>query len=237
MRKLITICLAVGIIIAVSGTVQATLYVETFNSNNANWLSVRTSGATSNVVYQNSGGNPGGYISCSLTNAPLVFGLEPSPVWGGSGGDGKVQELWGNMTGDTLTADFKIDGILTAYNGGTEPMVRFYLGTPGGTYFITTDAYSWNPNNDIGWTTHQVLLLATNFVREAGGESFEDVIAHSNDIGLQFGPSNGEFYTGVGNLGFAGSATLMLDNFGTIPEPTTISILGFGVLSLIGRKK
>jgi hypothetical protein len=227
------------ILFIASNSAKATLYVETFSNNNACWLSVKNNGATSAAIYNGTGGNTGGYISCSLTSStPLVFGLEPTAVWGGSG---PAETAWLDITGNTLTADFKIAGTVTS---PAQAMVRFYVGTSDCTYFITKDAYSWNPNNDTSWTTHQVAALEENFVREAGSDTFAYAISHLVDIGLQFGPSKGESYTGVGNLGFAGSSTtLMLDNFGTvpepgtIPEPTTIALLGFGALALLRKRK
>ncbi|MGD0785287.1 MAG: hypothetical protein ABR969_05685 [Sedimentisphaerales bacterium] len=216
MKKLITICSILLIVIAANA--NANLYVETFSSDNAGWLSGDQSFATLPAVYSSAEGNPAGSISCSLTaGTPLVFGLESTAVVGGSG---NPETTWGNLTtSDTLTADFKTDGgTLTAQDGGT-PMVRFYLGAGAAysnTYFVSKDAYSWNPNDDTSWTTHKVALLAENFECMQGSAAFEDVIANLVDIGLQFGPSMRQHYTGVGALGFAGNATLELDNFGTI---------------------
>ncbi|MGA2173296.1 MAG: PEP-CTERM sorting domain-containing protein [Sedimentisphaerales bacterium] len=238
MKRLATTCAVVTLLLVISSVANATLYVETFSNGNAGWLSVTNNGGTSSAAYSSTDGNPAGSISCSLTTTvPLGMGLEASQIWGGSGSSNVVQTTWGDITGDTLTADFKTDGGTITTQDGKDPIVRFYVGDDTGTYFITTDAYSWNPNGDTSWTTHQVVLSAVNFVREAGSESFAVLITRLNDIGLQFGPSNGESYTGVGNLGFVGNATLNLDNFGTVPEPATMGLLGLGALSLLRKRR
>jgi hypothetical protein len=216
MKKLITICAILLIVIAASA--NANSYVETFSSDNAGWLSVKNNSAVTDANYNSDGGNPGGYISCVLTaNAPLVFGFEPTQVWGGGG---NPETIWVSlMTSDILTVDFKTDGGTLAAQDGNTPMVRFYIGAGAdysNTYFVAKDAYSWNPNDDTVWHTHQIALLAENFECMQGSAAFEDVLAHLVDIGLQFGPSVGQHYTGVGTLGFVGNATLEMDNFGTI---------------------
>jgi hypothetical protein len=155
MKKLITICLVcVGLIAA---NANATLYVETFSNNNAGWeaTTVDNSGNVTcpAATYNNAGGNPDGYISSSLSlDEPRLYTLDCS----------YQTSPWGDMTGETLTADFKIGGTVT---GPTGAMVRFYVGnySNGNNYFVTNDTYSWNPNNDTSWTTHQVALLAANF--------------------------------------------------------------------------
>jgi hypothetical protein len=232
-KMMVVLLLACGL----CNTANATLYVETFSNNNAGWeaVGVNDSGAitTSDAIYNSSGGNLGGYISGSLDSGqPRLYGLQPSQT-----------SIWGDMTGDMLTTDFKVDGTVT---GPVGAMVRFYVGTYTGgyNYFVTNDTYSWNPNNDTSWTTHQVSLLVANFIewpnQAAHNKTFGQIIAAPEDIGLVF---SGNF-TGNTTLGFTGSGRLMLDNFGTvnhlistIPEPATIGLLGLGTLTLRGKRR
>jgi hypothetical protein len=229
-KTLTTICLACGSFIIANA--NAALYVETFSSNNAGWEAARVNDDGSQTypaaTYNNAGGNPGGYISGSLSSdQPRLYTLDCS----------YQTSPWGNMTGETLTVDFKIDGTVTGPAGA---MVRFYVGTYTGgyNYFVTNDTYSWNPNNDTSWTTHQVALLAANFEewpnQAAHTMTFDQVIAAPQDMGLVFAGN----LTSNTTLGFTGSGTtLMLDNFGTVstvPEPATIGLLGLGSLALFG---
>lgn len=200
-------------------------YIETFSTDNAGWTAPRVNDDGSMTypaaTWNSSGGNPDGDISSTLsTNQPRLYVFQPNDL-----------SPYGNMTGKTLTADFKIDGTVT---GPTPHLVRFYVGgwTGGSNYYVTNDTYSWDPNSDTSWTTHQVQLLAANFItwpnQNAGTESFADVIAAPNDIGLVFAD---EFASNA-SLGFSGSGTISVDNFGTVPEPGTLTL--FGLAGLCG---
>jgi hypothetical protein len=230
MKKTVVVCAIVMLVIGLSANTNAA-YVETFDSSNAGWLWMNQSYVQTATTYNSTGGNTDGYISCIATTLSRVVGINPTNIVGGVG---TGQTTWTDLTDSTLTVDFKVSGTATAQDGGT-PMVRFYVAS-GGTYYIAKEAYSWNPNSDISWTTHQIALLAENFVCELGSKSFADVIANADDIGLQCGPSDGATYVDVPGIGFAGDATLMFDNFGTIPEPATMSILAIGALALIRKK-
>jgi hypothetical protein len=234
MKKMMVVLL---LVCGLCNIANATLYVETFSSNNAGWEAVRVndSGAitTPDAIYSSSGGNLGGYISGSLgSDQPRLYGFQPSQT-----------SLWGDITGDILTTDFKIEGTVAGPVGAE---VRFYVGTYTGgyNYFVTNDTYSWNPNNDASWTTHQVSLLAENFIewpnQAANNKTFAQIIAAPQDIGVVF---SGNFTSNT-TLGFTGSGRLMLDNFGavyehvgTIPEPATVGLLGFGALVLLRKRR
>ena len=210
---------------------MGTPYVEQFNTGNAGWLAVRTSpDSWPTATYQSSGGHPGGCISGAVTaTGSRLFGFQPSNL-----------APYGNMTGLTLTVDYKINGAVTAPSGA---LVRFYVGTytGGNNYFVSSDTFSWNPNMDTAWASHLVSLLQTNFIlwpnQNAGNKSFAQVIAAPEDIGLVFADSAGNFGNNA-MLGFSGNATISIDNFGTVvPEPTTLGLLAAGGVMVMLRRK
>jgi len=222
MKRIVLLLAMLGV-----ASVASAAYVETFSSGNAGWLAVTVNDSGGNTypaaTWNSTGGNTGGYITGTVSSAAdRLYGLQPATASG-------------DMTGLTLTTDYKIDGTVT---GPVGAMVRFYVGTYTGgyNYFVTKDAFSWNPNADAAWTTHQVALIAANFQiwpnQNAGTKTFAQVIAAPEDIGLVFADG----FTSNTTLGFTGSGTIGVDNFGTVPEPLTLSLLGLGGLALLRRK-
>ena len=241
---------AMGAVLAGSPVAQAS-FIEDFNNGLDNWEAplVHDGGGMTYpaATYHATGGNGGGFISADVDNSSdRLYGFQP--------GDASP---WGDLTGQTLTADFQIlDG---AVNGPSGPRVRFYVGsTAGGSnYFVSNDAFSWNPNADRSWTTHQVALLPVNFVAwpDAAAQSmtFEQVVASANDIGLVFANDTAHFDNNQ-YVGFSShpGAVLALDNFGTlggsdplnpnqggggssIPEPASLALLLAGTALIAGR--
>ncbi|MGA2060352.1 MAG: PEP-CTERM sorting domain-containing protein [Thermoguttaceae bacterium] len=203
-------------------------YIETFSNDNANWLEVRTDGAgnqsSTGATWNGSDGNLPGCISgvLSSSSSNLLYGFQPT-----------VLTPYGDLTGMTMTADFKTDGSVTGPEGAK---VRFYVGgwSGGSNYYVSNDTYSWDPNGDTSWTTHQVALDAANFEvwpnQNAGSETFAQIIAAPDDIGLVFADG----FTNNANLGFTGSGTISVDNFGTVvPEPGTLTLLSLAGLAMI----
>jgi hypothetical protein len=121
------------------------------------------------------------------------------------------------MTGLTMTIDTKVTDMETGN-------AQFYVGR-GGAYFIDG---LWAIGADTAWTTHQVALISSNFSRwtgvDSGAYTFEQVLQAPDDIGIFFGGSVAH-----------GSGALAVDNFGTVPEPATMLLLGLGAVLL--RKK
>jgi len=238
---------AIGIMAAAATLFVATTalggpYMEQFNSNSAGWQAptVNNSGGVTvpNAAFSLNGVYSGD-ISAPLSQGPdRLFGFQPADA-----------HLFQGLTGLNLTVDYKIDGAVT---GPSMPMVRFYVGTysGGNNYFVSNDAFSWNPNADDDWVTHQVELLSANFIRwpnqDSNNRTFDQVITAPEDIGLVF---SGNF-TSNSTLGFSGSGTISIDNFGAVssppvssfsmmatPEPATIALLVFGGAWVFARQR
>lgn len=143
---------------------------------------------------------------------------------------------FGNLTGLALTTDFETLEADLFNTAGPTPYARFYI-ISGSTCFVSTDAVSWDPNNDTSWTTYQVAVNATNFMLwpiDSGSLTFAQVIADPDQIGIVFTGSTPNItapgYTGLGINGTT-TTTIELDNFGTtaVPEPGILLLLAPGL--------
>jgi len=126
--------------------------------------------------------------------------------------------IYGDMTGLTLTIDTKVTDAETGN-------AQFYVGR-GGTYFIDG---LWAIGADTSWTTHTVALDSSHFSSWTGVNNYvytlAQVLQAPDDIGIFFG---GSLAAGAGNV--------LVDNFGTVPEPVTFALLGLGAFALRRRK-
>jgi hypothetical protein len=226
----LSIVLSLAVVICLPAMASAN-YVETFDSNNAGWQTVYTTGSNGSEVgygslYSSTGGNSGGYIYGPLANPnatspPRIYGFEPTDL-----------TPYGDLTGKTLTVEFKIfNGTVTSPSPAN---VYFYVGS-GSTYYVTTATYAWDPNLDTDWTTHQVAMTAADWQlwpNFSGPLSFAQVIANPTDIGLVFADD----FQSASDIGFSGttSTTIGIDNFGAVPLPPSALLLGSGLLGMIG---
>ncbi len=156
------------------------------------------------------------------------YGLSTtSALWHDSGGnpDGylsgsldNLYKVWtkntgfGNITGATMTVDTRIDG-----SEGIKGKAQLYIGR-GNTYYISE---AWNIRPEAEWTMHQFNTADFTLWSSGDGESLGYVTAAPDEMGIFFGT---EFARGNGNL--------LIDNFGFIPEPATLLLLGIGGLLL-----
>ncbi|MBN1105295.1 MAG: VPLPA-CTERM sorting domain-containing protein [Deltaproteobacteria bacterium] len=212
---------------------SAEAYIETFDSGNAAWLNftVTDSGAlaSSSSFWSSSGGNPGGHVTGTVdagTDGTRLYGIQ-APF---------ETDVFGDLTGKTLKVDYRIDGTVTGPVGAS---VRFYFGYFDGQsrYWVSNDTYSWEPNSDTSWTTHNVTLSESNFIlwpnQNKGDKTFAEVLGLYNDIGLVFADGFEDNQT----LGFSGTATIHVDNFSAVPIPGAMWLLGSSLIGLAGLRR
>jgi len=234
MKRIIPLVIVLGLI----NVASAELYVETFDAGNSDWLftAINTHGGIydSAVTWSATEGNPHGYISARMPEPKAVvdasyrlYALGPADV-----------SPYGDLTSDMfLTTDFMAKGTFTVKGDGKGdpiPTVRFYIGA-GDDYFVSNDLFSWNANEDINWTTHQVPLTEDSFIRwpsGAVGMTFDQILAAPEDIGLVF-TGDSSLLEHLWALGFRGTvgSTIYIDNFGIVPLPgaVVLGLLGLGV--------
>jgi len=234
MKKIVTITIAV-LVILLSANARGQ-FVYDFDHSDGGWQAVRLTNwgqiSYEQPTWHNSGGNDGGYISAGVDlRADKLYCFE-APDAG----------IFGDMTGGSMSVDYKIDGKVDSLRS---VKMRFYVGSTssGNNYFVSDNAHSWNPNSAKQWNTFQVDLAAENFLewpnQAAHNKTFEEVIASPADIGLVLaGTFTSNFTLGVSSRH---GATLSIDNFktvgsinssGSVPEPTTILLLGIGTIFL-----
>lgn len=211
--------------------------LSTFDSGNEGFMTSHYAGGSSywdvNSTWMSTGGNTGGYISSTLNGTTdRIYGFAKYGT-----------TSFGDLTGKYLTVDYMTSGTVT---GPAIPLVRFYIGKTNGIsdYWVTTDAYSWDPNSDTSWTTHLVSMIEDNWVKwpnqNTNTTTWSQVLLQYTDIGIVFADGS-SFFSDNSKLAFTGTGTIGIDNFGAsaVPIPATVWLFGSGLIGLIGlgRKK
>ncbi|MFA5872190.1 MAG: PEP-CTERM sorting domain-containing protein [Parcubacteria group bacterium] len=226
-------------ILSVSGMANA-YFIETFDGNNALFTTttINSSGTQTEVSapWSSTGGNLNGNIYATVNNDSAAKRYAFANY--------QASNVFGDLNGANLTTSFKTEGVITS----SSPLVRFYVGRYDGTtynYFVSQDAFSWDPNNDGAWTNHSVFVAAANFLawpnQNAGNLTFAQVMSTYNDIGLVFADGannlNNNNYLGFSSLN---GATVRVDNFGSasaVPVPGTLLLLSSGLVGIVFWKK
>jgi hypothetical protein len=247
MKKLITICAVLTMILAVSGAAQATTTVQGFESDTGDW--------SGTVTRANSPLTPAGgsYYAIVQNGAYTYFDHAASPVWTGpytqsidvyiDSDAGAVGAKWnfdmginrasdGTWLDDTgIGAGKAEDGWYVVYTGNAGE----YVG--GGTKIDTSGWYT------IGavWTAGDNFLTRHVFVEPLNGAeiySFDNTKTYQGLAVLDHnlrpgGPSYGWF----SQLTMSGGLAVDNATLTVVPEPATMALLGLGALSLLRRKK
>jgi hypothetical protein len=242
MKKLITICAVVTIILAVSGAVQATTTVQGFESDTGDWAGT--------ITRVNSPLTPAGgsWYATAQQDAYTYFDRTPSTVWtgpytqsidvyidttAGAVGDkwnfdmGIRQALDGTWMDDTgLGAGKAADGWYVDYTGNA----GVYGG--GGTKIETSGWYT------IGavWTAGDNFLTRHVFVEPINGAEIYSFDNTKNYQGLALDPAHqpgGPSYGWFSQIAMSGGGGLAVDNATLIdvPEPGTLVLLSLAGLS------
>ncbi|MCD4830454.1 MAG: hypothetical protein K8R02_01445 [Anaerohalosphaeraceae bacterium] len=228
MRKLITICAVVGVVLAISSAAEAS-YVSVFNIGQADF----------SLTGFSTGGNPGvatgGPDYLTIDNVTGTYDLDIPPA-GGS---------WDVYASGTVSLDFDKDGIWDS----TETLDNEYLGnfpSPG-------PSTSWGPTNDIPITvTYDIYVLhfLASYDVDVDGDYPSGNFgpnAHAN-FSLSADPAYpadiyvlNTYLTCEDNASGGGDG--IIDGWMTadiavtcVPEPMTICLLGLGEL-LVRRKR
>lgn len=163
MKKLILTLISLSL----AGVVSAQ-YLETFDTNSANWTyGYGASYTPGTTTWNSSGGNPAGHISGASEDLYAVWTYETA--------------VFGDMRGLSISVDTKISHAST---GGD---AQFYIGR-GGTYYISS---TWDIANNEDWTTYSTPLDTNSMARwgSGGSDSLDYVLEAPDDIGIFFGAS------------------------------------------------
>lgn len=215
----------------IATTAQAvTTYMETFDTNASAWLN----GASTAAVYSTTGGvGDSGHISYTSSfdsGASGPFGAPPLQILmrGNNSADASGDAFVGNWLATGATVDFLTLSVRHNYTATLNLYARFDAGSGAAASLAFDSDFAIAPDT---WTTISIPIVNSNppFLSYGAGD-FNSVF--SNVQNLQFG------------LYVPGSTTFTdlkfdIDNVSitTIPETSSVALLGVGALGLLRRKR
>ena len=175
---------------SMSAIAAPSTYFETFNTDTGGFhFGYGPQYTDGQVTWAANGGNPAGNISGVAHDLYAIWIYRSD-----------VSSDFDDMSGLTMSIDTKVTGTVSG-------VAQFYIGRAG-TYFISNG--SFDVANDTNWTTHSVVLNASNLTEWSGNNinhPLSFVLENPDDIGIFFG-----------GLTATGTGVLHVDNFG-IPQP------------------
>lgn len=208
MKKLVCL-IAMLVCLSMAGTVKADLF-SGFNADGEGWGVVNDANP---IVYHNTGGNPGGFISAQdiglgqtfYFSAPAKFRGDLSPYIGG-----------------TLAYDI----LLMVKGGNYYDNVNEVIIKGAGQTIGWSNPVSPQPPLNV-WTSYNVQLLATNFGVDSA--TFSQVMADVTALWIR-----GEYINGADTEGLD---NVLVSAAPAVPLPGTVWLLGAGLVGLASLRR
>jgi len=211
-------CLTVLSFILFSTTSQANLS-STFDSGLEGWSSLAlTPGEVSDLSWYDTGGNPGGHVGATdlgNTTGEALWTFQSPGAWSGD---------FTRYIGGNVQFDIKVQAAENLNYNATQLILALDLLDPADhNYLGWFSSNNQPPVNE--WVHYGIQISSSNFqVRGDGvaGMSFEEAIQNITGIYVR-----GDYLNGVDDQAFLDNVSIS-----AVPEPTTLLLVGAGLIVL-----